>query len=200
MAVMSVSADVVTQQQALAMAQSFVSAGSAQFRATGDSSLKLAYQGRSLDGRPDYYVFNLDGNGGFLVVTGDDRTMPVWGYSTNGSFDYESMPDNMKWWFSEYQRQLQYLRDTPNAKGRLLKPGLTSVAPLLTTEWNQNYPYNMMCPNAPDPLYPDYHDKAPSGCYAIAFAQIMNHYKWPKVGSGSIHYSCDVTYTILNQS
>ena len=197
-AITLVFAEDVSPDRALSMAREFLNNGSTKFNASAGRNLTLAYQARSHEGKPDYYVFNLEGNGGFLVVTGDDRTMPVWGYSTSGSFDFESMPDNMKWWFSEYQRQLQYLRDNPNANPRHLKTRLTSVGPLLATEWGQNYPFNNMCPNAFDPLHPDYHDKAPSGCFATAFAQIMNHYKWPKVGSGSIHYSCDVTFYELN--
>ncbi len=197
-AITAVNAESVSPERALSMAQDFMSGGKATFCASADVSLKLAYQAHSLEGKPDYYVFNRGNGGGYIVVTGDDRTVPVWGYSTSGSFDFASMPENMKWWFSEYQRQLQYLRDNPNAKPRKAANLTTSVGPLLTTEWNQNYPYNMMCPNAPDPLSPDYHDKAPTGCFATAFAQIMNHHKWPKKGSGSINYSCDVTFYELN--
>lgn len=198
LAVMLAMADSVTPERALSMAQAFMSGGKATFCASADVSLKLAYQAHSLEGKPDYYVFNRGNGGGYIVVTGDDRTVPVWGYSTNGTFDYESLPENAKWWLSEYQRQLQYLRDHPEAKARQTAKLTTYVGPLLTTEWNQNYPFNMMCPNAADPFHPDYHDKAPTGCYATALAQIMNFHKWPKVGRGSINYSCEVTFYELN--
>ena len=43
-----------------------------------------------------YYVFNADK--GFVIVSGDDRTMPVLGYSLSGSFNPDSIPDNMRAW------------------------------------------------------------------------------------------------------
>ena len=115
-AMTAINAESVSPERALSMAQDFMSGGKATFCASADVSLKLAYQAHSLEGKPDYYVFNRGNGGGYIVVTGDDRTVPVWGYSTSGSFDYESMPDNAKWWFSEYQRQLEYLREHPEAK------------------------------------------------------------------------------------
>lgn len=44
------------------------------------------------------------------------------------------------------------------------------TGPLLITQWNQTYPYNVLCPN-----------QYPAGCVAIAMAQIMNFYKYPAV-------------------
>jgi len=207
LAVMLAMADSVTPERALSMAQAFMSGGKATFCASEDVSLKLAYQAHSLEGKPDYYVFNRGNGGGYIVVTGDDRTLPVWGYSTNGSFDYESMPDNAKWWFSEYQRQLQYLRDHPEAKPRQPITLSRSVDALIKTKWDQYQPYNAMCPVAPDslgvgldyyatidgdeiPIY--YFHKACTGCVATALAQIMNYYKWPQVGTGNKSYESTV--------
>src|SRR3712207_328847 len=44
----------------------------------------------------DYYVFNADGDGGFVVVSGDDRTAQVLAYSDSGTFPTDSMPDNLR--------------------------------------------------------------------------------------------------------
>jgi hypothetical protein len=41
------------------------------------------------------YVFNLDG-GGFVIVSNDDRTIPVLGYGNTGSIDPDDMPANMR--------------------------------------------------------------------------------------------------------
>lgn len=197
LAVMSAMAENVTPERAQSMAQQFVSAGKAKFSATADASLKLAYQAHSLEGKPDFYVFNRGNSGGYIVVTGDDRTVPVWGYSTSGTFDYESMPENMKWWFSEYQRQLQYLRDNPYAKPRKAVNFTTSVNPLLITKWNQCAPYNHLCPSAhgkmPTSSGVDYYVyRAATGCVPTALAQIMNYHKWPVHGEGSKSYRSHV--------
>ena len=197
-AITSASAESVSPERALSMAQDFMSGGKATFCASADVSLKLAYQAHSLEGKPDYYVFNRGNGGGYIVVSGDDRTVPVWGYSTSGKFDYESLPDNMKWWFSEYQRQLQYLRDHPEAKARKAVNLTTSVSPLLTTKWNQCIPFNDFCPDATmkneDDPHLAYGGHAPAGCVATCLAQIMKYYNWPKVGTGTENYTGNVKY------
>ena len=37
-------------------------------------------------GAIDYYIFNLKGEKGFVVVSGDDRVKPILAYSTEGSY------------------------------------------------------------------------------------------------------------------
>lgn len=43
--------------------------------------------------------------------------------------------------------------------------------PLLTTHWDQDYPYNQLCPR--DPMNSDSYSYA--GCPAVAMAQIVNY-------------------------
>ncbi len=194
-AMMSVHADVVTADQARAMAREFISQGGTRFKAGPGIPLRLAYEARSLDGKPDYYVFNNGADGGYIVVSGDDRTVPVWGYSTSGTFDYESLPDNAKWWFSEYQRQLQYLRDHPEVKARQAVTLSSSVDELLRTNWDQNSPYNYCCPIAYDKIDVNtthYGDRACTGCVATALAQIMCKHQWPICGAGIKTYQATI--------
>ena len=192
---MSVHADVVTADQAKAMAREFISQGGTRFKAGPGIPLNLAHEARSLDGKPDYYVFNNGVDGGYIVVSGDDRTIPVLGYSTRGTFDYESLPDNAKWWFSEYQRQLQYLRDHPEVKPRQAVTLSSSVDALVKTRWDQDNPYNYCCPTAYDKLDVNtthYGDRACTGCVATALAQIMCYHKWPISGTGSNTYDATI--------
>ena len=63
-AMMSVHADVVTADQARAMAREFISQGGTRFKAGPGIPLRLAHEARSLDGKPDYYVFNNGADGG----------------------------------------------------------------------------------------------------------------------------------------
>ena len=186
-AVMTVQAETVTPERALSVAQSFFNNGGAKFKAS--ATPKLAHKALSVDGKPDYYVFNNGDDGGFVVVSGDDRTVPVWGYSTSGTFDYETMSDGAKCWFEEYQRQLQYLREHPDVQARQSITLPSSVAPMLSTRWGQGYPYNLYCPIAHDFInLVINNDRACTGCVATALAQIMNYHKWPNVGKGSQSY------------
>jgi hypothetical protein len=58
-----------------------------------------------------FYVFGGKDNKGFVIVSGDDRVVPVLGYSDTNGFSAEDMPDNLKWWLNEYARQIQFAID-----------------------------------------------------------------------------------------
>jgi hypothetical protein len=62
-----------------------------------------------------------------------------------------------------------------------------TYGPYMTTSWNQNNPYNKFCPTSPTPSE-YYGDRAPSGCVATAFAQVISYHAWPVHGVGSITY------------
>jgi len=187
----------VTASQALNIAQQFVNHGATRFRAAkGAGALRLAHEARSVAGKPDYYVFTRGADGGFVVVSGEDRVQPVWGYCDHGTFDLDKMPDNVKWWFSEYQRQMQFVREHPDVQPRSQVTLSNGVGPLMTTQWDQCRPFNDMCPEAPanSDQYLIYGGRACTGCAAVAMAQIMKCHQWPLHGSGSFSYECGVKY------
>jgi hypothetical protein len=51
---------------------------------------------QAMSDAPAYYVFNTEYNSGYVVVSGDDRTDDILAYSTEGSFDEENMPENVR--------------------------------------------------------------------------------------------------------
>ena len=195
MMVASAQAAEVSESQALDIAKSFVNQGTATFKAMPGSALTLAHAAKSIDGKPDYYVFNRGEGDGFILVSGEDRVEPVWGYCERGKFDFDKLPCNFKWWLSEYQRQMQYLREHPQVKARKAVNLTTSVAPMLTSKWNQCKPFNDLCPVAEDDDDPYwvYGGRACSGCVATALSQIMYYYKWPVTGVGSKTYDFYLT-------
>ena len=135
-----------------------------------------------------YYVFNVGNNGGFVIVSGDDRTAPILGYSDEGTFDATRIPANMKAWLQGYADQLEALSklsDTEAAKvlrapRKARVSTRNSIAPLITTKWDQATPYWNKCPqfmNSEDEA--DGYDLAYTGCVATAMSQIMYFYKQP---------------------
>ena len=42
-----------------------------------------------------YYVYNIVDNQGFIIVSGDDRTTPILGYSDEGKFTYNNIPEQI---------------------------------------------------------------------------------------------------------
>lgn len=135
------------------------------------------------------YAFNLDG-GGYIIASADSRALPVLGYSTTGSMDWENLPPNMKEWLKSYDEALATLGDQMDFLdgNKLGDTGQTlhntrkdkaPVEPLISTHWDQEEPYWDMVP-----LYDGYDDDLKgqhcyAGCVAVSMAQVMNYYKWP---------------------
>lgn len=151
------------------------------------STLKLAYVGKKKQGSNDgmIYVFNKGLKDGYVIIAGDDRVEnEVLGYSDNGAFDYNQIPENMKYWLGEYERQIEFMQKNAIEEKKVETKELsTSVAPLLgNIKWGQGSPYNLLCPTLANGK------KAATGCTATALAQIMYYWRWPDVGVGSLTY------------
>lgn len=173
----------ITAEQALLCAQNFVSFNGGH-RAPAKNDLSLAYQA---EGR--YYVFNRSSDNGFVIVSGDDRTLPILGYSESGAFDLESIPDNMRWWLTQYQKEIDYLQSDLNVPIRQAAQLNHSVTPMVTCVWDQDEPYNNMCPTYTSNGTTK---RALTGCVATAMAQIMYYHRWPVQGTGSHYYDYEV--------
>lgn len=128
------------------------------------------------------YVFNLTG-GGFVIVSGDDRTQEILGYSTAGPFSYADIPDGLRGLLQEYADGIQYIIDNdiqPAASHRAARRATkTTVAPLVTTHWNQRAPFNHFCPVVGG-------KDTPTGCVATAMAQILGYHRWPAAVTNAI--------------
>ncbi len=119
------------------------------------------------------YVFNADMNGGYVVVSNDDLSVPILGYSDSGNIDPENMPENMRAWLQGYAEEIAFIRGTRyEVRGTANAPAATStiktsIAPLIQTHWNQSAPYNNLTP-----LW-DGSSHSATGCVATAMAQVM---------------------------
>ena len=68
----------ITADQAMEAALQFANQ-SEMLKSQDQNSLQLSYVSRSTDGYTDYYVFNHNTGDGFIIVSGDDRSLPVLG-------------------------------------------------------------------------------------------------------------------------
>ena len=177
------SAQKVSQEQAYEKAMAF-------FNRTGNAvtvqqkaqrkapSPQLANSGDKI------FIFNDMANGGYVIVSGDERMPEVLGYSDTGKIDPDHIPCNLRMILDDCARKVDELRGTPRA-GRIESHKAaqqTAVAPLLgNTSWDQGWPYNLMCPEING-------QQCLTGCTATATAQIMYYYKWPAKGQGSHSY------------
>lgn len=129
-----------------------------------------------------FYIFNVGNNQGFIIVSGDDRINPILGYSDEGYFDEAKAPSNMKNMLSEYAQQISMLDEFSGIDGAIaaaknVVDTRNSIAPLITTKWDQARPYWNKCPqvqNEDGEYEPSY-----TGCVATAMSQIMKYYNYP---------------------
>ena len=145
---------------------------------------------------PSYYVFNIDEGAGFVIVSGDDRMEPVLGYSDNGSFDANHLPDHVRAWLSSYTDQLNYLNAHPQSQP--MRAGATSMAaikPMLNCQWYQKEPYNNLCE-----IDPITEKRCVTGCVATAMAQIMFYWKYPAKTKATIPLYTTTTRSITTKS
>lgn len=95
----------VTAEEALQQAQAFFS--NHQSAATGVRRAPgIAPQLTAAGQVSGLYVFNVADGGGFVIVSNDDATIPILGYSDNGSIDPNHMPDNLRAWLQGYADQI----------------------------------------------------------------------------------------------
>ena len=79
----------VTKQQAQEMAKIFIQnrlAAGGGHRASANSQIDLSGEVSGL------YVFNVDKDNGYVIVSNDDCAEPVLGYADKGSFDMQNIP------------------------------------------------------------------------------------------------------------
>lgn len=140
----------------------------------------------SPDGDVALYVFDNNDSKGFIIVSADDAIEPLLGYSDNNSFETSNIPPALNYWLEEYSRQIQYARDQGlnpmKTRGTIQLPELPSIEPIIKTRWNQDAPYNNLCPKINNTV-------APTGCVATSVAQAMKYWNHPAKGNGSITYS-----------
>ena len=142
------------------------------------------------------YVFGNESS--FVIVSGEDCVIPILGYSTEGGFDTNQIPECVIDWLRSYDEAIESAKERrlePTSEirtewekllnGQRLEPKSRSiVAPLVRTKWGQMTPYNNLCPIK----LSDSTAHVPAGCGAIAMAQIMNYWEHPVRGEGSHLY------------
>ena len=164
----------VDEQKARQLASDFLSNMNPHGTRSGNVELTRAVTGVADGNDAAIYVFNSDES--FVIISADDRTPAVLGYSDHGSYDMKKAPDGLKAMLGWFQASV---RNYSTTRGEVAIHD--AIKPLLTTKWNQHSPYNLLCP------YDDKND-APSvtGCVATAMAQIMKYHEYPSAYDWSL--------------
>ncbi len=169
----------------------------------GSSSVDLVDVTSQMPYRNLYFFKASQGNG-FVILSADDRAVPVLGYSIDNTFNPASLPEHIDVWFRQYDAEIDALiaddikaTDEIAAEWQRLIKGdpepverarEKAVSALLTTAWGQGDTtgngvlYNSLCPHSGS-VY------SVAGCVAIATAQVMKYWNHPTTGRGSHSYT-----------
>lgn len=126
-----------------------------------------------------FAIYGAKGSG-FIVVSRSNTFPAIIGESTH-DFDSANIAPGFKWWMENISKSLAY-RDANNM-GRTAISVSTTIYPFITTKWNQDTPYNLLCPKVGS-LTHGY-----TGCVATAMSQILKYYNYPSTSKGSGGYS-----------
>lgn len=169
----------VSHSDARSMAEEFYAAGTGS---AAPASLELCYTGGTPT-KPLYYVFNAPEGKGFVIVSADDNTEPIIGFSFENPYVTADVPPTLKYMMEGIGKEIESAskmtgasRTSRMARARAaalrVNQGLT--AQVKTPEWRQEAPFNNMIPG--NPLV---------GCVGTAMAEIMKYYNHPAQGTGS---------------
>ena len=136
-----------------------------------------------------YYIFNTEGNKGFIIVSGDDRTEEILGYSDAGSFDPENIPDGLQALLDAYEQEINELGDMEvfedvAAKSRkaMARPR-QSVEPFNKRTWSQGSPHNGQLPTLSG-------SHCSVGCVGVAMAEAIGCFSYPSSVKAISSYTC----------
>lgn len=188
--VLRLSAAPVDSRQALAAARQFLTSQgkTATIQAAPMRAPRRAVQ--SAEAASYYYVFNTEGSRGYVIISGDDRTEQVLGYTDSGTFSEATASAPLLGLLAQYRAEIDALgsggqtvveaEPAPPADAAaattVVEAPRYPIAPLLTTTWNQTAPYNQSCPSY---TKDGKTAKCAVGCVGTAFAQVVAYHRYP---------------------
>lgn len=172
------------------------------------------------NGNPMLHIVNYD-EGGWAIITGNRREEnQILAMSDVGHFDPDNITNsNVAFWFAMQLEQMEAVEFEEDVMADMngnsnvsvnsippfddeyvwvrlpLEPIVTTtlhseVGHLLTTKWGQEYPWNYKCPAFGS-------QKAPTGCVAVAVAQLLYYYHFHLGVPSGLYHSIVPTF-ILN--
>ena len=147
--------------------------------------------GMRLVSSPDMlYIYQSDK--GFIALPSDDSAPALLGWCDEGTYTPGTNPQ-FDYWLESYAAQIRYAAAHRAEAYQSVSPANAAEAdrpaiePIVKTEWNQEYPYNDLCPRV------DGH-KTVTGCVATAMSQMIRTHKHPYRPTGKHSYDWHASY------
>ncbi len=129
------------------------------------------------------YVYSADDS--YIIIPAEDNAPALLAYSDNSPFSSEAeMNPELRYWLEFYNSELASFSTsevTASETRASERPQRAAIAPLTKTTWNQEAPYNELCPKVNG-------RGTVTGCVATAMAQVMKFYSYPVKGQGQHSY------------
>ncbi|MDE5739000.1 MAG: C10 family peptidase [Bacteroidaceae bacterium] len=178
LAAIGVSADPITPQRAMQIAQEYMVEGYTMNLAV---KAKARHATAASAISAPYYVISRGENQGYVIVAGDDCLPEILGYTESGNFDSSNLPPALQGMLDGWQEMVEQAQvdgsNTALASARKAQRKVASarmdIAPFVTAHWHQSSPYNDNCPTLTKNG-----NRALTGCVATAASQIL--YYWRK--------------------
>ena len=171
----------VSIEKAHSVASKFLTANA---KSNVSRNAEVVYTFTATDGTACIYVFNTDK--GFVLVSADDHAYPILGYSEEGQFDIDQIPEGLNFQLNSFVEQIEwairedYITDDVVAQWRqvecdgnlLAHRNERTVDALIRDTWNQNCYYNDLCPydkNGPC-------ERVYVGCTSLAVGHILRYW------------------------
>lgn len=161
-------------------------------KAPASQSMMVIKTFSSSSGTPALYLFEGE-SADWMVVSANDIATPLLGYGEVAPAGSD-IPPQMEWWLNQYAAQIAWadsvsllpenmkisFRSENGANKAPTRSDKEPIAMLMNTKWNQDNPYNKLCPKIG-------FKRTPTGCVATALAQIMKYHQYPESGNGIGH-------------
>ena len=192
---MSAHAASITKAEARQIAQQFIGIDDAT---TDDADLA------------PYYIFSRGKGQGYVIVSGDDNTAPILGYTEQGDFDYNQLPNVMQSMLNTWAERISQVQNckitapkrsiaqrlSQARKGvAAFKANWVDVEALIKTHWKQDWPYNNMAPLR------DNGEHCLTGCVATSGSQVAYYFRKDnpsalQYDTPTYGYGCPVTVSL----
>jgi hypothetical protein len=147
-------------------------------RAPSVNDLRLIATGR----QDSYYLFSAAEGEGFVVVSGEDCTESILGYSHTDTLTADNIPCGMQVLLDGYANQIAYLRENgleAEAAARVAVSRRAATTTMVRGEFRSTFdqgdPYNLRC----EPCPKHENERCATGCVATAMAGLMYYHRCP---------------------
>jgi len=193
----------VALSEAVEVASSFATSEKSFLQTrSSDPTVKETFSIKDDNIEPYFHVVNFE-NGGFVAISGDNRTEPILAYSNDTYWENnpEEYPYGLMLWIDNTKAVIDSLRTTNAKQGinikkkwdsftpkkltRSLDPGSgvaveidTTVGPLIFDSWHRYQPYN----DSLDLVYKyigNYYIRPTVGCVPLSIARIVRFHSYP---------------------